>query len=216
VSRELLLILILTIGLFCQTFSVAAQNGVRADDEYWIDASNGRRIDVFTQKGGVAPFAACPPFLLGEDVILYANVTYNGWPVQSKDITFQLVEPCGESFFVSGRTNASGIAVASFALPRPCQPQGLIGIWTVTGSVEIREVVVCDVLEFRVSWNLADVNRDLKVDIYDVIAVCAACGSTQSSRGWNPYCDTAQPYGTINIVDVVAVTANYGSAYSAL
>jgi hypothetical protein len=212
--KAVLLVCVLIAGLIGQVSATAMHGDHLATDKYWLEASDGRKIDAFTQKGGKGPSATCPPFILGEEVILYANVTYNEWPIQSKDVTFQVVEPNGDCFFISGRTNASGIAKASFLLPKPEQSQGLIGTWAVTGSVEIREVVVSDTVEFYVCWDVADVNQDLKVDIYDVIAVCAASGSTPSSRGWNPRCDIALPYGVINIVDVVAVTASYGRMYS--
>lgn len=63
-------------------------------------------------------------------------------------------------------------------------------------------------------WNSADVNHDLKVDIYDVVLVCAAYGSTRLDSNWNPHCDIAEPYGIINIYDVVTVCTNYGKEYN--
>ena len=206
---------VLIVVLIGQPSVIAMPHDQPADGQYWLGAFDGRSIDVFTQKGGRGHSATCFSFVLGEEVILYANVTYNEWPVQNKDVTFQVVEPSEDYFFISGRTNASGIATASFLLPKPEHPEGLIGMWAVTGSVNIREIAVTDKVEFYVCWDLADVNQDLKVDIYDVIAVCAACGSTPSSRGWNPRCDIAEPRGVINIVDVVAVTASYGRTYTA-
>ena len=62
-------------------------------------------------------------------------------------------------------------------------------------------------------WNPADVNHDLKVDIYDVVLVCGAYGSKPEDDNWNPHCDIAKPYNTINIYDVVTACANYGKQF---
>jgi parallel beta-helix repeat protein len=59
-------------------------------------------------------------------------------------------------------------------------------------------------------WNPADVNHDLKVDIYDVVLCCRAYGSTPSDPNWNPHCDIASPYTIINIHDVVVLCNEYG------
>jgi len=62
-------------------------------------------------------------------------------------------------------------------------------------------------------WNPADVNHDLKVDIYDAVLVCAAYSSTPSNPHWNPHCDIAEPYGVIDIYDVVMICMSYGEEY---
>ena len=59
-------------------------------------------------------------------------------------------------------------------------------------------------------WCPADVNHDLKVGILDVVKICAAYGSKPSSSNWNPHADIAQPYGKIDILDVVSCTSHYG------
>jgi len=61
-------------------------------------------------------------------------------------------------------------------------------------------------------WNPADVNHDLKVDIYDVVLICAAYGSTPSDPKWNPHCDIAEPHQKIDIYDVVTACINYGKS----
>ena len=38
------------------------------------------RIDTFTWKGGQGDVAPSPPLAIEEEFILYANVTYGGWP----------------------------------------------------------------------------------------------------------------------------------------
>jgi len=62
-------------------------------------------------------------------------------------------------------------------------------------------------------WNPADINHDLKVDIYDIVLVCNAYGTTPSSPNWNPNCDITEPYEMINIYDVVMVVGSYGEGW---
>ena len=63
-------------------------------------------------------------------------------------------------------------------------------------------------------WNPADINHDLKVDIYDAVSVCAAYSSTPSDSHWNPHCDIAEPYGVIDIYDITMICTNYGEEYN--
>jgi len=63
-------------------------------------------------------------------------------------------------------------------------------------------------------WNPADVNHDLKVNIFDVVRICVAYGTAPSDTGWNPHCDIAEPYGIIDIDDVLEACVNYGKRYS--
>jgi len=63
-------------------------------------------------------------------------------------------------------------------------------------------------------WNPADINHDLKVDIYDVVLACNAYGSTPSNPNWNGHCDIAEPYGIIDIYDIVMIAGSYGEEYN--
>ena len=62
-------------------------------------------------------------------------------------------------------------------------------------------------------WNPGDVNHDLKIDIYDVVLICVAYGTIPSDPEWNPHADIAEPYGVIDIYDVVRCTSHYGETY---
>lgn len=64
-------------------------------------------------------------------------------------------------------------------------------------------------------WNLADIDHDLDVDIFDVVLAARAYGSTPSDPHWNPHCDIAQPYNNIDIFDIVTIAKNYGKKYNA-
>ena len=62
-------------------------------------------------------------------------------------------------------------------------------------------------------WDPADINHDLKVDIFDVVLACSAYSSTPSDPHWNPHCDIAEPYGIVDIYDVVMICSSYGEEY---
>jgi parallel beta-helix repeat protein len=61
-------------------------------------------------------------------------------------------------------------------------------------------------------WNPADVNRDLRVDIKDVLAVSRALGSCPSDPKWNPLCDVNNDL-KVDIKDYYIVCKNYGKTY---
>lgn len=63
-------------------------------------------------------------------------------------------------------------------------------------------------------WSLADINHDLKVDIFDAVSICFAYSSTPSDFNWNCHCDITKPYDIIDIYDVVTMANNYGAEYS--
>lgn len=166
-------------------------------------------IDLFTQKGGRGEAVPCPPFASEEEVILCANVTYGGWPEMNKDVVFQLFDPNGGTFIFVERTNTFGIATAKLAFPSSPKPTETFGTWRALASVNIAGAPAVDTLLFDVRWILADINNDLVVDLYDVVIVCSAYEATPSNSTWNVQCDIAEPYGIVNINDVVKVTANY-------
>jgi hypothetical protein len=63
-------------------------------------------------------------------------------------------------------------------------------------------------------WNVADLNYDFTVDIYDLVIAANAYGSTPSDSNWNPHCDIAEPYGVIDIFDIVMIASSYGEEYA--
>jgi hypothetical protein len=103
-------------------------------------------------------------------VYLLADVTYNYWPVQSKDVGFEIQGPYDQetgqpryTFFIrkySSRTDSEGIAWIKFQMPWPCpgelgpngepceRPEDLFGKYKVTATVDICGVVVNDTLWF--------------------------------------------------------------------
>jgi hypothetical protein len=60
----------------------------------------------------------------------------------------------------------------------------------------------------------ADVNHDLKVDIFDLVICAGSYGATLIDLNWNAECDLAVPYGLINILDLVTLASHYGEEYT--
>jgi parallel beta-helix repeat protein len=56
-----------------------------------------------------------------------------------------------------------------------------------------------------------DINHDGRIDILDLVKVCASYMATPSDSSWNPHADIAEPYGIIDLLDVVKVKLNYGN-----
>jgi len=126
-------------------------------------SSSMAMIDLYTQKepyGGKGPNQTSDAFAPQEEVILYANVTHKGEPVQSKIVTFE-VKFMGEDPPLSlltrtAYTNESGIATIKFRIPELCWeyggPEALFGTWSATTWVKVVEDIVKDTLTFKVGW----------------------------------------------------------------
>jgi hypothetical protein len=131
-----------------------SEDGVVKIEGYVI----GRAIDLYTQYpapfGGQGFNKPSDMFWPQKEVELYALVTYNLWPVQQKDVAFEVHDPQGNLVTIlCGRTDENGIARASFRIPWPCEnPESLFGIWTVIASVDIACQVVNDTLQFHVDY----------------------------------------------------------------
>jgi hypothetical protein len=102
------------------------------------------------------------------EIILFANLTYNFWPVQRKDVGFEVEGPYDhlynatsqewyyapkQNHFIllkeSARTDENGVAFITFAMPWPCDnPEDLLGVWKVTVTGDIRDVVCMDTLYY--------------------------------------------------------------------
>ena len=118
----------------------------------------GRRIDIYTQwpypYGGQGPNAPSDMFWPQQEVILYANVTYNEWPEQNKRVSFEIRDPHGELWAIlTNYTNENGVAFVKFRLPWPCDnPEYWLGEWSVIGTVDIAGEVVNDTLTFHYDY----------------------------------------------------------------
>ena len=170
-------------------------------------------VDVFTQRGGAGKLVPSPPFCPDEEVILYARVTFSDFPEQNKLVAFQIFDPYGETYILYGTTNESVIASKNFRL-RKAETLEDLGTWRILATVNVAETIVEDRMEFQFPFNLADVNGDLMVDIFDVVTTSVAYSSTVSDSSWNVNCDVSRPYGLIDLLDLVLVAAAYGQQWS--
>ena len=113
-----------------------------------------RIIDVFTQYpkpyGGQGQRMPSDMFWPQKEVFLYANVSYNWWPVQQKIVSYEVQDPTGKIWLKdTAITNEYGQALLRFRIPWPCQnPEQLFGKWKVTATVDIACIVVNDTLYF--------------------------------------------------------------------
>jgi hypothetical protein len=89
-----------------------------------------------------------------KQIELYANVTYNYWPVQQKDVAFEVRDPHGNVVTVQvARTDADGVAHTYYRIPWPCDhPEYYFGVWTVTASVDLACIVINDTMKFHFDY----------------------------------------------------------------
>jgi hypothetical protein len=126
------------------------------------------------------------------EVKFFAKVEYNCWPVQSKDVSFEIEGPFyknesnpeqllpKESYKIwaklVARTNSIGIAVIVFRMPWPCEdPENITGIWKVTATVNLADVIITDTLAFYYEY-LVDIFKVTTDKFYyyhdDYVHVC--------------------------------------------
>jgi hypothetical protein len=123
-----------------------------------VPAVVGRSIDIYTEWpepfGGQGLNQPSDMFWPQKEVCLFANVTYNKYPEQQKDVAFQVIDPHGVTWAVIyGRSDLNGVAKACFRLPWPCaNPEYWFGVWTVVGTVDIACVIVNDTLTFHYDY----------------------------------------------------------------
>ena len=146
-------------SFFANKFADEIPYGTPIQGYYEITAKVlGRRIDVYTQYpapyGGQGPNEPSDMFWPQKEVILYADVSYNEWPEQNKDVAFQIIDPHGDIYTILyARTNETGVAVTSFRLPWPCDnPEYYFGEWTVIATVDIACTIVNDTLTFHYDY----------------------------------------------------------------
>jgi len=122
-----------------------------------FSSSSTRKIDLFTQKrpfDGKGPNMTSDAFGPEEEVVIYALVTYNDYPVSSAQIAFEIHGPSNPmqniTLFNYGQTNESGIARISFRIG--LRTEITFGEWAAIGSVFLAGEVSLDFLFFRVGW----------------------------------------------------------------
>ena len=87
-------------------------------------------------------------------VYLWANVTYNYWPVQHKNVAFEIQEPDGTVYTkLSAFTDTYGMAGVGFRMPWPCvDPESLFGVWHITATVQLADVIINDTMAYHYDY----------------------------------------------------------------
>jgi len=69
------------------------------------------------------------------------------------------------------------------------------------------------------TWNLCDINLDLKVDMRDLGISSKAFGTRSGDVSWNPHADITGPEprvadGKVNMRDLSLIASHYGEFYT--
>jgi hypothetical protein len=185
-------------GLVFAGHSTWAETSARAQDTtVGVQAFQlGRQIDLYggagnasgqvspypPPYGGQGPYQPMDMVPANSTLILCANVTFDGSPVQSIDVRFILVDPHGNVLFNDTRlSDQYGVANMTFSMPWPSEnAESVIGVWNATATANI----------------LGLVNSDFTPFIYDRMV-----------HIWNVRTDKA----VYQHLETVLVTVNYGT-----
>jgi len=90
-------------------------------------------------------------------VYLNANVTYNYWPVQFKNVAFEIQMPNGTVYNkFSAFTDSNGVASIGFRMPWPCDinttSSSLFGVWHITATVQLADVRINDTMAYHYDY----------------------------------------------------------------
>jgi len=173
----------------------------------------GRSIDLWTctTYTGIGPNVPADMVWTQKGINLCANVTYNLWPVQQKDVAFEIRDPAGHIWGIFyGRTDVNGEVCIFVRLPWPCDdPEQYIGKWKVTATVDIACIVVNDTMEFKYDYrvNIWKVTLDAASYIHgDEIVVTIDYGT---------YSDQTFPVlFTATAVDELGVPFGFGAVWA--
>lgn len=120
-------------------------------------SASGAQVDLFTQKepfSGRGGNVSSDAFAPGELVQISALATYNGYPVQSLLVGFQVSGPAspGQNIAFCRTALTSEEGIASFSFRVPYTNESGFGVWTVIGNVRIGDDSVQGTVTFRVGW----------------------------------------------------------------
>ena len=135
---------------------------------YWeVGMMVGGILDLFSEaereypKGTITEFIGelpgepCDSYAPGEEVTVFAEVTYNGAPANNVFVSFEAIDPLGYSWtYRTDETNDTGIATVSFRIPVPDEMPWLFGHWNVNATCIVGDVKLSDYMQFSVGWIL--------------------------------------------------------------
>ena len=156
---------IFNVTLIVRNSADKVSDPVIADWEVGVMA--GGILDLFSEtereypKGTTTTFIGkmagtpCDSYAPGEDVTVFAEVTYNGAPVNHVLVAFEAIDPKGYSWtYRTAETDDTGIATVSFRIPVPDELPWLFGHWNVNATCMLVDVKLSDYMEFSVGWIL--------------------------------------------------------------
>jgi len=164
----------------------------------------GPEIDLFTQtyrqypEGTVTPYDGTGPhqpadsFAPGENVSLWAYVTYNGEHVQNILVGFEVLDPNGNcTTYRVDPTNETGYAQVWFRIPIPCDPaeqEDLFGHYWVIAKCKLQDDIINDTMGFKVGFIVEIPQLGGLVTLQDpLIKKDTACFNvTLKNIGWVP------------------------------
>ncbi|MFX1484609.1 MAG: hypothetical protein ACFFCP_15635, partial [Promethearchaeota archaeon] len=127
----------------------------------------------------------------------YANMTLLG---AFSNITLQI----RTSTTLPLTWNTTSVAMGNYTISVEVTP--VPGETDLTDNTAVAPQDVCITIS-------GDVDADFDVDIFDAVLFCAAYGSTPSDPNWNCHCDIVEPFGLIDLFDVVLMADSYGEEY---
>jgi hypothetical protein len=122
-----------------------------------FSTGQGGKLDIFTQKepfSGRGLNVSSDAFGPEEEVMIYASVTYNDYPVGRALVGFEIHGPRNSMYNItlctSNQTDDAGIARIRFRIGLISQIN--FGEWKVFGTVFVADKVCLDFLSFKVGW----------------------------------------------------------------
>jgi len=153
-------------------------------------SSNGARIDVFTDHGGVGEGVASGSYAPLEVVQMYALVTYNNASVSDLAVSFCVQNANGSVVATRvAETNSSGIASSDYRLPSLVSNSSLtsFGTWSIIGSVNVSETSVSDKTTFLLSYPsvISSVQVQASVNAGETLPVKITINNLFNSSEWS-------------------------------
>jgi len=139
------------VGRVIDLYGGAVNSGYGTDHGYTY---NGTGVIWPAPYGGQGPNNPMDLVIDQSQVWLFANVTYHGWPVQSKRVGFEVFLPNGTSWTkLSAITDSNGVAYVTFRMPWLCNdPESLFGLWKVIATCSLADEVINDTMEFHYDY----------------------------------------------------------------
>lgn len=105
-------------------------------------------IDLYTQRGGIGANTFGGEFLAGTVVMFFADVNYNGFPVQHVPVAFQILDAKNQTVAVLvGITDQNGTARTQFTIR---YDPSVEGTWLAIATVDVSSTTVLDTVTFTV------------------------------------------------------------------